>query len=265
MPRVRNLLDSLYKGFPIGYLIVWRNPNVRLKDGSTSAGKRILIDGQQRVTALMAGLLGQEVLTKDYDTVRIRIAFQPMEERFEVSNPAIQKDMAWIPDIAEVFKPGASIYGLVDGYAATNPGTGKDDLFRRIERLRAIIHNHVGIIEFAEDLDIETVTEIFIRVNSAGASLSQADFAMSKIAANESYGGNTLRKAIEYFCHMAVQPDFHGKIAKGDPTFVATEYFQKMPWLKAQGSPHLLLCYAWQTLWHEAGTYLAHLRPRKTA
>jgi hypothetical protein len=123
MPRVRNLLDSLYKGFPIGYLIAWRNPNVRLKDGSTSAGKRILIDGQQRVTALMAGLLGQEVLTKDYDTVRIRIAFQPMEERFEVSNPAIQKDMAWIPDIAEVFKPGASIYGLVDGYAATNPGT----------------------------------------------------------------------------------------------------------------------------------------------
>src|SRR3954453_315547 len=102
--RVRNLLDSLYKGFPIGYLIAWRNPNVRLKDGSTSAGKRILIDGQQRVTALMAGLLGQEVLTDDYDTVRIRIAFHPQEERFEVANPAIRRNVGWIPDVASVFQ-----------------------------------------------------------------------------------------------------------------------------------------------------------------
>ena len=55
--QVRNLLDSLYQGYPVGYLIAWRNPTVKLKDGSTSAGKRILIDGQQRVTALMAALL----------------------------------------------------------------------------------------------------------------------------------------------------------------------------------------------------------------
>jgi hypothetical protein len=92
--RVRNLLDSLYKGFPVGYLIAWKNPNIRLKDGTTSAGKRILIDGQQRVAALMAGLLGREVLTKDYERVRIRIAFNPMEERFEVFNPAIARDVA---------------------------------------------------------------------------------------------------------------------------------------------------------------------------
>lgn len=62
---------------------------MRLKDGTSSAGKRILIDGQQRVTALMAALLGQEVLTKDYETARIRIAFHPLEEKFEVANPAI--------------------------------------------------------------------------------------------------------------------------------------------------------------------------------
>jgi len=93
---VRNLLDSLYQGFPVGYLIAWRNPTVKLKDGTTSAGKRILIDGQQRVTALMASLLGMEVLTKDYERVRIRIAFNPLagddEPSFEVSNPAIAKN-----------------------------------------------------------------------------------------------------------------------------------------------------------------------------
>src|SRR3954470_22984365 len=81
--KVRNLLDSLLRGFPVGYLIAWRNPDVRLKDGSKSSGKRILIDGQQRVTALMAALLGQEVVTKDYNTTRIKIAFQPTTKRFE--------------------------------------------------------------------------------------------------------------------------------------------------------------------------------------
>jgi hypothetical protein len=106
-----------------------------------------------------------------------------------------------------------------------------DALFGTLERLRKIINNHVGVIELAEDLDIETVTEIFIRVNSAGAALSQADFAMSKIAANESYGGNVLRKAIEYFCHLSVAPEFYQRIAQGDPTFAASEFFPKMKWL----------------------------------
>jgi uncharacterized protein with ParB-like and HNH nuclease domain len=84
--KVRDLLDSLYLGYPIGYLISWRNPNVKLKDGSTSIGKRVLIDGQQRVTALMASLLGLRVLNKDYDETRITISFNPLEEKFEVAN-----------------------------------------------------------------------------------------------------------------------------------------------------------------------------------
>ncbi len=127
--KVRNLLDSLYQGYPVGYLITWRNPTVKLKDGTLSAGKRILIDGQQRVTALMAALLGREVLTKDYETVRIRIAFHPQEERFEVSNPAIRKDVAWLPDIAEVFEPTTSLFQLVSDYCAKNPGVSQDAVF----------------------------------------------------------------------------------------------------------------------------------------
>jgi len=229
--RVRNLLDSLYQGYPVGYLIAWRNPTVKLKDGTASAGKRILIDGQQRVTALMASLLGVEVLTEDYETVQIRIAFNPQTEGFEVSNPAIRKDVAWLPDVAKVFDPGTSVFQLVSEYCSANPGCSQDTVFKVIERLRGIVHNHVGIIELAEDLDIETVTEIFIRVNSAGAQLSQADFAMSKIAVNETYGGNVLRKAIDYFCHLAVAPDFKSKIEKGDTAFVGSEFYGKMKWI----------------------------------
>lgn len=230
--KVRNLLDSLYQGYPIGYLIAWRNPTVKLKDGTPSAGKRILIDGQQRVTALMAGLLGREVLTKDYETVRIRIAFHPQTEKFEVANPAIRKDVAWIEDVAAVFAPDADMIELTEGYASKNPTADRRLVGKVLQKLDKIINNHVGLIELAEDLDIETVTEIFIRVNSAGAELSQADFAMSKIAANETYGGNMLRKAIDYFCHLTVAPDFLGRIEKGDKAFAASEFLSQMRWLK---------------------------------
>src|SRR5689334_7384611 len=110
--KVRNLLDSLYKGFPVGYLITWQNPRVRLKDGTYSQGKRILIDGQQRITALMASLLGREVVTKDYESVRIKIAFNPIDETFEVSNPAIEKNASWIADISEMFASDADFIDL---------------------------------------------------------------------------------------------------------------------------------------------------------
>jgi hypothetical protein len=230
--KVRNLLDSLYQGYPVGYLISWRNPTVKLKDGTPSAGKRILIDGQQRVTALMAALLGLEVLTKDYETVRIRIAFHPGEERFEVSNPAIRKDKAWIDDVAKLFASDVYRGDLTDEYVARNPEANRAAIGKVLEKAAKITNNHVGLIELAEDLDIETVTEIFIRVNSAGTELSQADFAMSKIAVNETYGGNELRKAIDYFCHLAVAPEFYSKIEKGDPAFAASTFWPKMKWLK---------------------------------
>lgn len=230
--KVRNLLDSLYRGYPVGYLIAWRNPTVRLKDGSPANGKRILIDGQQRVTALMAALLGQEVVTKNYEKTRIRIAFHPLEEKFEVSNPAIARNPSWITDLAAVFAPGASLFSLVNDYCARNPEANQDAIFQTLERLRRITNNHVGVIELDSDLSIETVTEIFIRVNSAGAELSQADFAMSKIASNETYGGNLLRKAIDYFCHLAVAPDFHGCIRENDTEFAATDLWARMSWLK---------------------------------
>lgn len=229
--KVRNLLDSLYHGYPVGYLIAWRNPTVKLKDGTHSAGKRVLIDGQQRVTALMAALLGREVLTQDYETVRIRIAFHPQDERFEVSNPAIVKDGAWISDIADVFAPEASLTRLTDSYSEKNPGVERHSISLVLEKLRGMTNNYVGVIELAEHLDIETVTEIFIRVNSAGAALSQADFAMSKIASNEEYGGNLLRKAVDYFCHLAVKPEFLSTIEKNDSGFTSSAFFPHMRWL----------------------------------
>jgi len=229
--KVRDFLDSLYQGYPVGYLIAWRNPDVKLKDGTSSSGKRILIDGQQRITALMASLLAYEVINKDYKKARIRIAFNPLDKKFEVSNPALEKDAPWVPDIAVVFDPKTSMFDLVNAYCERNPYTKKDDIFRSLELLRGITSNQIGLIELAPELDIETVTKIFIRVNSEGVPLSQADFAMSKIAVNDAHNGNILRKAIDYFCHLSVAPEFYMTV-KNDAEFAKSEFFTQMSWLK---------------------------------
>ena len=229
--KVRDFIDSLYCGYPVGYLIAWRNPNVRMKDGSASEGKRILIDGQQRVTALRAAVQGQRIVDKNYRTKRITIAFNPDQKKFEVSNPAIRRDPAWIPDIATLFVPEIKLLRMVDAYCESNPETDRDTVFERIARLRDIRNNPIGLIELNSDLDVETVSEIFVRINSKGVQLNAADFAMSKMAANETYNGHQLRKCIDYFCHLAVAPEAYADLA-ADGEFAGTRYFRAMEWLK---------------------------------
>ncbi len=230
--KVRDLLDSLYEGYPIGYVIAWKNPNVRLKDGTLSEGKKVLIDGQQRVTALTAAILGQKVINKDYKRVRIVISFHPLSQRFEVFNTAIQKDSSWIQDIAPIITGEERISKIVKEYCIKNPNTLQEVVEDSLENLKSILKKQIGLIELNGELDIETVTEIFIRINSKGVVLSQADFAMSKIASNEIYGGNLLRKCIDYFCHLAVAPEFYSHIAEVDINFCNTEYFKEISWLK---------------------------------
>ena len=230
--KVRNLMDSLYQGYPIGYLIAWQSEKVRLKDGRGSAGRKILIDGQQRVTALAAAILGWQIVQSDYKKSRIRIAFHPLEERFEVCNTAIERDGAWFPDIAKIMAAGASLISINRDYGARNPEADERKVESSLQRLHLVLTKQLGIIELSHDLDIETVTEIFIRINSMGVSLSQADFAMSKIASTEQYGGPMLRKAIDFFCHLAGEPSFYDTLKEVDPEFCASPFFQDMSWLR---------------------------------
>lgn len=230
--KVRDLLDSLYQGYPIGYLIAWKNPTVKLKDGHSSEGKKVLIDGQQRVTALTASILGQKIINKDYKRTRIKIAFHPIEERFEVFNTAIEKDSHWFPDISILFQPETNLFTVVNDYCSKNKEVSQEVIFNRFDLLKKLITKQIGLIELDSDLDIEVVTEIFIRINSQGVVLSQADFAMSKIASNEIYNGSIIRKCIDYFCHLSVAPEFYNIITEIDKEFVASEYFRKMSWLK---------------------------------
>jgi hypothetical protein len=232
--QVRDLLDSLYNGYPTGYLIVWQNPNVKLKDGKDAIGKKVLIDGQQRVTALMAAVAGIEVFDDDYNLHTIPIAFNPVTDddgRFAVPSAAIRNDKHWIKDISEVFRGGFSTRKFTNAYLADNPDADEDIVDSVITRLMSIVNCQIGMITLSAELSIDEVTEIFVRINSKGTPLNQADFAMSKIAADSNYGGNQLRKAIDYFCHLAVKPEFYSQVLK-DKEFMQSEYAPKLAWLK---------------------------------
>lgn len=234
--KVRDLVDSLYHGYPTGYLITWKNPDVKIKGGGVAEGKTVLIDGQQRVTALTAALAGKPVLNDDYESKRMKIAFNPLydgdDTPFAVLTPVIDKDSRWISDVAEFFAPDFDSWSFVNGYIDANPGCDPRVVNARITDLKAIATRQLGCIVVAAECSIDEVTDIFIRINSKGAVLSQADFAMSKIAADEAHGGNMLRKAIDYYCHLAVKPEFWATISQQDPEYMASEYSAKAEWLK---------------------------------
>lgn len=233
--QVRDLIDSFYTGYPAGYLIISQSPDIRLKDGRLSEGKKIMIDGQQRMTALMTAIVGDEIIDANFKRKRIRISFNPFaaedEEQFKVQDNAILKDKRWIADIAEVFSSGFDSFSFIQGYCEKNPGVNPSELNAKIMQLLDVKNRQIGVITLNKELTVDEVTEIFIRINSQGTKLNQSDFVMSKIAANTKYSGNVLRKAIDYFSHLAVQPDWYPEMRR-DNDFVATDFAQKLSWLK---------------------------------
>lgn len=232
--QVRDLIDSLYNGYPTGYIITWKNPDVQSKDGSMANGKHVLIDGQQRITALMAAISGLEVLDEDFNKGRIKIAFNPLADdptkRFAVQDASHLKDKKWIPDISELFKPDFRQRAFENEYAQANENVDLDELSETLLKLKGVANRQIGVIELDHSLDIDEVTEIFIRINSKGTPLSQSDFVMSKMASDTVHGGNMLRRVVDYFCHLAVKPDFYPQMVK-DRDFENTEFAAKIRWL----------------------------------
>lgn len=118
--KVRDLIDSLYKGYPVGYIITWQNPTVKLKDGSFSRNKKVLIDGQQRITALTAAIVGQRVLDDNYKEISIKIAFNFLTEEFDVLNKIHENDSKWINSINPIINDEITTYQAIKDYLDAN-------------------------------------------------------------------------------------------------------------------------------------------------
>lgn len=115
-------------------------------------------------------------------------------------------------------------------YCNNNEGVKPNDVNNAITELKGIANRQIGVIELDHSLDIDEVTEIFIRINSKGTALSQSDFVMSKMAADTEHGGNMLRKTVDYFCHLAVKPEFYSYLIH-DNEFQNSKYAEKIKWL----------------------------------
>ncbi|MRH30605.1 GmrSD restriction endonuclease domain-containing protein [Limosilactobacillus reuteri] len=234
--KVRDLIDSLYNGYPIGYIVTWQNPAVGLKNDSSSNNKEIIIDGQQRLTALKAALSGEKVVSQQYITKRIKISFKPSTGEFNTLNSAIEKDPLWINDISDIFKSDFNSYSYVTNNAK-KLGMAPEDLGATLQKLLAIRQSEIGDIKLGYNLSIGAVTDIFNRINSKGVSLSSADLAMSRLSADTVHGGNNLRKQIEYFVQLLNDPNLLENIVKFDSDFANTKEFGQIKWIASEVNP----------------------------
>lgn len=171
--QVRDLIDSLYSGYPTGYIITWKNPDVQTKDGGKANGKKILIDGQQRITSLMAAISGKEVLDEDFNKDRIKIAFNPLAEdetkRFAVQDASHLKDKKWIPDISVVFDSNFDPFDFALKYCSVNEGIKPYDVrFQTTQAIPVFINEMVVRLLYS----IRRLIKYFITIPKEDKSLS---------------------------------------------------------------------------------------------
>lgn len=216
--RVRELFDSMYRGFPVGYLLFWATgaeAGAR-KIGETTkvaAPRLLIVDGQQRLTSLFAVMTGIPVLRKDFTEGRIRIAFCPSKKQFEVADAAIEKDPEFIPDITEVWRAYRETTKRYFARLMEHRGTPIDDaeegvLESAIDRLRDLQHYPFNAVELDTTVDEEEVAQVFVRINSQGVTLNQADFILTLMSVFWEQG----RKQLEGFSRSASTP------GKGEPS-----------------------------------------------
>lgn len=215
--KVRDLFDSMYKGYPVGYLLFWQNALVEGtkhigSEGKQKAPKLVIVDGQQRLTSLYAVIQGEPVLRENFDRERIEIAFNPLEERFEVADAAIRQDKAFLPNISLVWDANTDLFEVVDAYLGalgTSRKVSEDEVKRvrrAFARLQGLLSFPFTALELAADIDEEAVSDVFVRINSKGTPLNQADFILTLM----SVFWDTGRADLEAFCRAARTPTKQG-------------------------------------------------------
>lgn len=236
--QITELIESLYNGLPTGFIAVWSNDNIKLKDGSTSAGKKIIIDGQQRITALRAVLLGQPVVTSEYNERNYQVAYNPFTEKFETYKPTHDKSSKWISNISIFFKDNgySNTLKFVDKFVSENPGISGDELINKIDKVREIANREIGVVKLSPKLSISEATKIFNLMNSKGTRLGQEDYIMAKLSSDEKYDGYYIWKTIDYFCKGMHDKKYIKEIKQKDPDFFNTEYYNAIKWIEKYDS-----------------------------
>jgi len=205
--KVRDLFDSIYRGYPIGYLLFWENANrqdfrnIGFDEPRRRIPRFLIIDGQQRLTALFAVMKNQEVLTPDYEKKKIKIAFKPIDGTFKVGSAATDRDPEYIADLSSLWS-GEGDFAIISSFIAQlkeKREISKEEeknISTNIQSLININKYPLTALEITPDLEEEIVSDIFVRINSQGVNLTQADFILTLLSVYWEDG----RKEIEEFC-----------------------------------------------------------------
>ncbi len=211
--KVRDLFDSMYKGYPVGYLLFWQNT---LADAARFIGtdkkqkppRLVIVDGQQRLTSLYAVVKNIPVVRENFESEHIKIAFNPLEEKFEVADAAICRDKSFIPDISILWNPDIKITRIIREYLE-NLRTGREiteseesAVEDRILKLQGLMSFPFTALELASDIGEEAVSDVFVRINSKGTPLNQADFILTLMSVFWDEG----RAELEKFCRESRKP-----------------------------------------------------------
>lgn len=190
--KVRDLFDSMYRGFPVGHLLFWETgagDNTRTigtGQGGDTVPSQLIVDGQQRLTSLFAVIGGQEVVTKEYRSVSIRIAFRPADGTFRVTDAAVARDPEFIADISVLWQEGrrGHVRQFFDRLARKGPleDDERDRLEDAIDRVHDLATYTFRAVVLSPEANEEEVADVFVRINSEGVSLSQADFILTLLS-----------------------------------------------------------------------------------
>ena len=224
--KVRNLYDSMLKGFPIGYIMLWESPenysskmeDIGLNDKELKSPKSLIIDGQQRLTALVATMYGIKVKDKNFKERNIKICYNPLREvdRFENWSVAYERNPEWISDLSVVFLAKeqntlsrlrrAYIKRLNESYEKNNlpilTDEQEDLIENRLNELLGLEKYPVPVLDIYRSASEEEVAEIFVRVNSGGQKLNENDFILTLL----SVYAKEDRDKIDSFCEKSHIP-----------------------------------------------------------
>jgi hypothetical protein len=186
--KVRDLFDSMYRGYPVGHLLFWSSgaePGARQigTDGKQLAPRLLIVDGQQRLTSLFAVMKQQPIVGKDFAKKRIQIAFRPGDGTFAVADAATAKNPEYMQDIGEIWSRPA--FEVINGFLARldEAGVLDDDRKRRVgealQRLEALRTYPFTALVLGAEIEEAQVAEVFVRTNSQGKQLNQADFILT--------------------------------------------------------------------------------------
>lgn len=211
--KVRDLFDSLYRGYPAGHFLFWftdaeHGTHQIGREKGKLAPQKLIVDGQQRLTSIYAVLKGQPVMNDEFKVVSIRIAFRPTTGEFEVANATTDKNPEWLSNISDIWAPGTGAYLFTSQFLANLKKSRllepheEHSIAHALGRLEAIQGYTFMALELSAKLDVEQVSEIFVRTNSKGVALNQADFILTLMSVYWEEG----RVEIEKFCRDAKHP-----------------------------------------------------------